>query len=59
MARWKATRCTRAKSKPSAKKRDCRWSSVPVSIVATFVAAFIFALAHDLSFTFLGVEVLG
>lgn len=32
---------------------------VPVSIVATFVAAFIYALAHDLSFHFLGMEVLG
>ena len=32
---------------------------VPVSIVATFVAAFIYALAHDLSFPFLGIEVLG
>lgn len=31
---------------------------VPVSLVVTFVVGFVFALAHDFSFQFLGFEVL-
>ena len=32
---------------------------IPVSIVITFLVAFTYALAHDLSFPFLGIEILG